>query len=210
MIPAMIFLLAIDLALAAEPEEGFVPLFDGKTLKGWIGATDGYEARDGSIVCIAKKGGNLFTEQEFADFVLRLEVQIPPGANNGIGIRAPLKGRISHVGMEIQVLDEDHERYAKIKDWQSHGSIYGVVPAKRGSLKPAGEWNEQEIICHGSRVKVILNGTTIVDADLAEYVGKPCLDGHLHSGLARTGGHIGFLGHGHPVAFRNIRIKELK
>lgn len=203
-----IFLFAT--AAGAETDDGFLPLFDGKSLSGWIGATDGYQVIDGSIVCIAARGGNLFTKNEFANFILRFEFKLPPGANNGVGLRAPLQGRVSHVGMESQVIDEDHERYAKIKDWQTHGSIYGVVPAKRGYLRPTGEWNEEEIICDGTKVKVTLNGKVIVDADVAKFIGKPALDGHVHTGLERTRGHIGFLGHGAPVAYRNVRIKELK
>jgi hypothetical protein len=114
--------------------------------------------------------------------------------------------------MESQVLEDDY--YAdgdpiKLKDYQHHGSIYGVVPAKTGHLKPAGQWNDQEIICDGRRVKITLNGVVIIDADLDEV--EP-LDGKEHPGLEYTKGHIGFHAHGNygaEVAFRNIRIKEL-
>jgi len=186
-------------------EKGFVALFDGKTLNGWQGATKGYAVEDGAIVC--RKGGNLYTDREYADFILRFEVKIPAGGNNGVGIRAPLKGDAAYVGMEIQVLDNKAKGYANLKPYQYHGSIYGVVPAKRGFLKPAGQWNSEEIACKGGKIKITLNGTVIVDSDISKI--KETLDHGEHPGLHNKKGHIGFLGHGSPVAFRNIRIKEL-
>ncbi len=192
---------------AAEP--GFTPLFDGKTLKGWIGATDGYVVKDGAIVCDQKKGGNLFTEKEYADFVLRLDVLIPPDGNNGIGIRAPQQNDVSVSGIEIQVLDDPAEMYKTIKPWQHHGSVYGVIPAKQGSLRPAGQWNREEIAVKGSRIRVTVNGRVVVDGDWADLAKNGTPDGKKHPGLDRTTGHIGFLGHGAPVEYRNIRIKEL-
>jgi hypothetical protein len=196
--------------VAADEEAGFVPLFDGKTLAGWIGATDGYAVRDGAIVCEPKKGGNLFTEKEYANFVLRFEVKIPPGGNNGVAVRAPnQKGTVAYDGTEIQMLDDPAEVYKTIKVYQHHGSVYGIVPAKQGSLKPAGEWNVQEITLDRRHVKVVSNGQTIVDADLDEATKDGTADGKPHPGLKRTSGHIGFLGHGSAVEFRKLRIKEL-
>ena len=207
----LICLPALGAAAPAEAEEGFVSLFDGKTLDGWVGSTTGYAVEDGAIVCLTGKGGggNLFTAKEYANFVLRFEFQLTSGANNGLGIRAPLKGNVAYAGMELQVLDNSAERWAKLKDYQYHASVYGVAPAKRGHLKPVGEWNTQEVICNGRRVKVVLNGTVIVDVDLDEVSAKGTLDHRPHPGLKRTTGHIGFLGHGSRVAFRNLRIKEL-
>lgn len=196
-------------ATPAEKEEGFVSLFDGKSLDGWVGSTGGYAVEEGAIVCIPGKGGNLFTEKEYGDFILRFEFKLTPGANNGLGIRAPLKGNAAYVGMELQVLDNTADKYKNLKPYQYHGSIYGVVPAKRGHLKPVGEWNKQEVICQGKQVKVILNGETIVDADIEKASTPKTLDGRDHPGLKRTKGHIGFLGHGSRVEFRKLRIKEL-
>jgi len=189
-----------------EIKEGFVSLFDGKTLDGWQGATDGYVAEDGVLIC--KKGGNLMTAKEYADFIFRFEFKLQPGGNNGVGIRTPLGKNPAYYGMEIQILDDSTDRFGRLKPFQYHGSIYGVVPAKRGHQKPLGEWNSEEIMCHGSRVKVTLNGAVIVDADLND-IGEATMDGHAHPGLKRKKGYIGFLGHGSRVEFRNIRIKEL-
>lgn len=194
-------------ANAKSLEEGFVTLFNGKDLTGWAGDVKGYIAEDGVMVC--KPGGNVYTEKEYGNFVFRFEFKLPPGGNNGVGIRAPLSGDSAYAGMEIQILDHDHPMYKDIKPWQAHGSVYGIIPAKRGYLKPTGQWNYEEIIANGRHVTVNLNGTTIVDGDLDRAGTPKTMDGHDHPGLKRDTGHIGFLGHGSKVEFRNIRVKEL-
>jgi hypothetical protein len=199
------------LALAAQAAEpGFIPLFDG-TLHGWKligGKGPGYVPQGKVLVCPADGGGNLFTEKEYANFVLRFEFKLSPGGNNGIGIRAPLTNRASYEGMEIQILDDGNERYqGKIRPAQYHGSIYDVVPAKQGFKKPTGEWNAEEITADGRHIKVVLNGHTIVDANLDDVKDPELLK--RHPGLQNKTGHIGFLGHGSLVEFRNVRVKEL-
>lgn len=196
---------------AGEAESGFVPLFDGKTLDGWQGNKKGYVVENGAIVCDPKGGGgNLYTEKEYGDFALRFEFKLVEGANNGIGIRTPLQGDPAYVGMEIQVLDDSSDKYKNLAPYQYHGSVYGVVAAKRGHQKPVGEWNTEEIIVKGKDIKVILNGETIVDANLEEASTPKTLDGRDHPGLKRDKGHIAFCGHGTKVEFRNLQIKELK
>lgn len=196
-------------AVGAEP--GFTSLFDGRTLSGWKlvgGKAEGYVVKDGVIVCPATGGGNLFTEKEYANFVFRFEFKLTENANNGVGIRAPLEGDAAYLGMEIQVLDDNGPQYKdKIQPWQYHGSIYDVVAARRASLKPTGQWNEEEIMADGRRVKVTVNGEVIVDANLNDVTNPETI--HKHPGLFRERGHIGFLGHGTHVEFRNIRIQEL-
>jgi hypothetical protein len=195
---------------ADDNEEGFVALFDGKTLDGWQGDKSGYEIVDGAIVCKEKGGGNIYTDREYADFHLKFEFKLTPGANNGIGIRTPLAGDPAYVGMEIQVLDDTDERYKGLKEWQHHGSVYGVVASKTGHLKPVGQWNSEEIIVKGKHVTVILNGTTIVDADVEKASTPKTIDGQDHPGLQRDQGFICFCGHGAHVEYRNLRLKELK
>ena len=203
---------AVAQARAPEPEEGFVPLFDGRTLNGWIlvhGKGRGYIVEDGAIVCPEDGGGNLFTEKEYANFILRLEWRLWECGNNGIGIRAPLEGDAAYAGMEIQILDDEAEVYQKMKlrPAQYTGSIYDVVPARRGFVRRNGVWNEEEIRAEGRRIRVTLNGQTITDANLDEIRDPEVL--RKHPGLQRKAGHIGFLGHGTRVEFRHIRIREL-
>jgi len=191
--------------------EGFVALFNGRDLTGWTGNIKGHVVQDGKIVVCPERGrGNLYTQNQYGDFILRFEFKLTPGANNGLGIRAPLTGRASYMGMELQILDNKADKYRNLKPYQYHGSIYGVVPAKRGYLKPVGQWNFEEVIAKGRRITVNLNGTTIVDADIDEAGASGTMDGKDHPGLKRNKGHIGFLEHGDRVEFRNIRIKELK
>lgn len=180
-------------------------LFNGKDFNGWTGATDNYLIEDGKIVCPEHGGGNLFTVQQFNDFILRFEFKLSPGANNGLGIRTPLEGDAAYVGMELQILDDSAEKYKDLKPYQFHGSIYGVIPSKKGFQRPVGEWNFQEVIAKGRQITVKLNEETIIDASLDE-IEKP-MDGKDHPGLKRKKGHIGFLGHGSHVEFRNIMIK---
>jgi hypothetical protein len=200
--------------LHAQDADGFVPLFNGKNLDGWQGATKVYMAENGKLVCQKHGTGdeesshqNLFTTKEYADFRLRFEFKLEAGANNGIAVRSPLEGRIADAGMEIQVLDDSAERYKNLAPHQYHGSIYLLAPAKRGHLKPVGDWNSQEIMFRGRRAKITLNGVVIVDVDLDNLEYKNYLD--KNTGRKRAKGHIGFLGHGSRVEFRNIHIKEL-
>jgi len=221
--PAVVFLLAVSSVLTAvygatppattrlsqeETKAGFVSLFDGKTLDGWQGATKGYVVENGLLVCKKKGGGRLSTLKEYADFIFRFEFKLEPGGNNGVAIRSPLKGRPSRDGIEIQIIDNafyaDGKPF-KLKPYQCHGSVYGLVPAKVGFMKPAGQWNSQEILCNGRKIKVTLNGTVIVDADLSQVDEKIW----PHPGWKREKGYLGFIGHGARVEFRNIRIKEL-
>ena len=157
---------------------------------------------DGVLIC---KGGNLVTEKEYTNYVFELDFLLPPGGNNGLGIHYPGTGGPSSSGMELQILDNKHPKYAKLVDSQYHGSLYKLKAAKRGHLKSAGQWNHQKVTVDGPSVKVVLNGVEILDANLDEInKEKP-----KHKGAKRRSGHICFCGHGAPVKFKNITIKEL-
>jgi len=195
--------------LARPADTGFTSLFNGSNLDGWSGAVENYEVRDGAIVCQPGKGGTLFTSDKYANFVARLEFVVPPGGNNGLAIRYPGSGDPAYSAMcELQVLDNDSEKYAgRLDPRQFHGSAYGMVPAKTGFLRKAGLWNSQEVTVQGSRIKVELNGTVILDADLSKVT--EFMADHPHPGKDLTEGHFGFAGHSDPVQFRNIKIKRL-
>jgi HEAT repeat protein len=198
---------------AQEKKEGYKVLFDGSNMDSWMGNTTDYILEDGNIAIRPRpgkgSGGNLFTKEEFSDFIFRFEFQLTPGANNGLGIRAPLTGDAAYTGIELQILDNEAPIYKDLHVYQYHGSVYGTIPAKRGFLKPVGEWNYQEVIVNGPKIKVILNGTLILDADITEARKNGAADGKKHPGLLRDSGHIGFLGHGSPLQFRNIRVRDL-
>lgn len=194
--------------LASHESQAFRPLFNGEDLTGWQGAVDNYEVVDGAIRCKPDRGGQLVTEEEFANFIARVEFRLPPGGNNGLAIRSPGTGDVAYVGMaELQVLDDDHPKYANLDPRQYHGSAYGMVPAVRGYLRPAGQWNFQEVTVDGSTVKVELNGNVILDADLSEV--EEFMNDRPHPGLERTSGYFGFAGHGDPVEFKNVSIRLL-
>ncbi|MBL6765774.1 MAG: DUF1080 domain-containing protein [Verrucomicrobiae bacterium] len=193
-------------------EIDFQPLFDGRSFNGWklLGKKgDGYGIHDGILYCAKGGGGNLLTEKEYTDFVFRFEFRLEEGSNNGIAIRAPMAEKsLAYDGMELQILDNHAAIHdGKRRPTQYHGSLYDVAPAKRGALRPAGEWNQQEVTVEGRRVRVVLNGKTILDYDIND-VSDPAVI-KKHPGLFRESGHIGFLGHNDFVEFRNIRVKEL-
>jgi hypothetical protein len=189
-------------------EKGFEAVFNGKDFTGWAGPIENYEVRDGAIVCKPHKGGTIYTKKEFADFVARLEFKLPPGGNNGLAIRYPGNGDTAYVGMcELQVLDNTARQYAHLDPRQYHGSAYGMVPAQRGYLHPVGQWNYQEVTVKGPTIKVELNGSVILDADLSKVT--QFMANSPHPGKDRTVGHFGFAGHSDPVQFRNIRIRPL-
>ncbi|HVI49056.1 MAG TPA: family 16 glycoside hydrolase [Chitinophaga sp.] len=194
-----------------ERNAGYKLLFDGTNMHEWTGNTKDYVIDEGNLVIYPKNGGhgNLYTKKEYSNFSFRFEFMLTPGANNGLGVRAPLEGDAAYMGMELQILDNEADIYKDLHEYQYHGSVYGVIPAKRGYLKPVGEWNYEEAIVDGTHIKVILNGTVILDGDIADARKNGTRDHKEHPGLNNTKGHIGFLGHGSIVRFRNIRVKEL-
>lgn len=195
---------------AEEKKAGYEILFDGKDMLRWTSNTDEYKIEDGCIVMQPADGyGNLYTKKEYDNFILRFEFLLTPEANSGLGLRHKMiTTKSGYDGMELQILDNSAPIYANLKPYQYHGSLYGWVPAKRGYLKPAGEWNYQEVIAERSKIKIILNGTTILDTDIQEVV-KDVPENKIPKTLFYKKGHIAFLGHNSVVKFRNIRIKEL-
>ena len=195
-----------------EKKEGFESLFNGRDLDNWVGNKTAYYPENGILVVspdAGGQGGNLLTLKEYSNFNFRFEFQLTPGANNGLGIHTPLEGDAAYQGKELQILDNSASIYANLEPYQYHGSVYGIIAAKRGFLKPVGEWNSQEVIVNGDDIKIILNGEVIVDGNLKEATKNGTPDKREHPGLNRYKGHIGFLGHGSELKFRNIRIKEL-
>ena len=206
LLTAAAFALTAFTATAAE-KDGFTSVFNGKDFIGWAGPVENYEVVEGAVVCKKGKGGTIYTKEQYGDFVVRLEFKVPANGNNGLAIRYPGTGDPAYTGMcELQVLDD---KYKGIDPRQAHGSAYGMAAAKRGHQKPVGEWNTQEVTVKGATIKVVLNGTTILDADLSKVDPATFMGKSKHPGLALTKGHFGFAGHGDAVQFRKIEIKKL-
>ena len=151
----------------------FKPIFNGKDLSGWQGATNTFKVVDGNLQCIGGTHGNLFTDDTYENFVARLEFKLPPGGNNGLAIRSPItKGDVAYEGMEVQVLDDTDPKYADLHHYQVSGSLYGLAPALRGYLRPVGEWNYEQVTVDGDRVIVELNGFEILNTNICRSCGK--------------------------------------
>ena len=189
-----------------ELNKGFTSIFNGVDFTGWKGPVDQYQIVDQAIVCKPGKGGTIFTAETYKDFTVRVEFRLPAGGNNGLAIRYPGDGDTAYVGMcDLQVLDNDSPKYTKLDARQFHGSAYGMAAAHRGFLRPVGQWNYEEVTVHGSTIRVELNGTQILDTDLANITDFK--SSSKHPGKDRTEGHFGFAGHDDPVAFRNVFIR---
>ncbi len=200
--------------LAARDADGFVEQINGKDLSNWQGKLDSYEVVDGNVRCKAGKGGDLLTKEEFENGKIRVEFKLPKAGNNGIALRTPLGGHSASDGLELQVIDSDgyNEKQAAagkkgLEPYQYHGSIYHCIGAKHGYLRPAGEWNFQEIEVQGQRITITLNGTKILDADIATFDRSQIKN--PPKGLDRTKGLIGFAGHSDPVEFRSFKVKRM-
>ena len=196
--------------LASKGGTGFKSAFNGKNFDGWAGPVKNYGVANGEIQCLKGKGGTIYFNEELADFSARFEFRLPPGGNNGLAIRYPGSGDTAYVGMcELQVLDDTAKKYAKLHPAQYHGSAYAMAPAARGYQRSVGEWNFQEVTVVGTKITVELNGTLILKTDLAK-VEEPMYDLAKFKGRLRKSGYFGFAGHGDPVSFRNVSIKELR
>lgn len=193
---------SVATAQVAAQSPQAVSLFNGKDLTGWKG--QGYTVKNGVITC-TPKGGNLVTAKAYTNYIFEFEFKLPSGGNNGLGIHYPGQGGPHNSGMEIQILDDTHPKYNKLKPYQFHGGLYTLQAAQKGFLKPVGEWNYEKVTVNGSTVTVELNGTVINIADLDQLQKKY----PKHPGVKRRSGHICFCGHNDPVQFRNIKITEL-
>jgi hypothetical protein len=195
--------------LAKKSDPDYKQIFNGKDFTGWKGPLDNYQIEDGTILCKPEHGGTIYYDQEFTDFKVRLEFLLSPGGNNGLAIRYPGEGDTAYVGMtELQVIDNSSELYiGKIDDRQFHGSVYGMIAAKKGYQYPVGVWNYQEVTVKGSTIKVELNGTVILDGDVKDIT--DFMHDRAHPGKDRTSGYFGFAGHNDPIRYRNVFIKSL-
>lgn len=210
---------------AEEKRQGFEMLFDGTSLDKWQGDLEGYIPVNGTIYVSANYGstGNLYTKKEYRNFVYRFEFCfLREGVNNGVGVRTPMGVDAAYDGMcEVQILDHDAPMYANLREYQVHGSVYGVIPAKRIVHKPLGEWSTEEIRVEGDRIKVTVNGEVIVDGNIRTACkghnvdpkggneNPYTVDHRNHPGMFNKKGYISFCGHGEGLKIRNVRILDL-
>ena len=199
-----------------EKAEGFEMLFDGTSLHKWHGNKVDYNVVNGEIAVESRSRGgswigDLYTNEEYSDFAFRFEFKLTPGANNGVGVRAPGEGDAAYEGYEVQILDHFNDIYKGwLAPYQHHGSLYGIIPAKKlDALNPVGEWNSEEIYMKGNYIRVTVNGQVVTEGDIAEATKNGTIDGKDHPGLKRTSGYIGFLGLGDRLWIRNVRVKRL-
>ena len=212
-------------AAAATCEEGFVSLFDGKSLSGWISRSKpqppskGWEAQDGVLTVLPKDAGggcgDIITEKKYSDFIFKLEFRLTKNANSGIKYLYDPK-LYGGTTMEYQVLDPGHPDATKGRDGnRTVASLYDVLPAgATEKLKPAGEWNEAMIVVKGMHVEHWLNGEKVLEFERGSdtfnaEVAKSKFNKHKDWGT-QTEGHILLQDHNDRVSYRNIRIKELK
>lgn len=202
----------------ARSEEGWNSLFDGKSLAGWTAldgkpVTGGWVAEDGLLVR-KQQGGDIYTDREYANFVLDFEWRIAPDGNSGVKYRmAWYNGQ--YLGPEYQVFDDGDPARPKIADPRMQtASLYEILACNaKKRLKPAGEWNSGRIVANGKRIEHWLNGERVVEADTASEAFAAAVGKSKFAKRAKFGrspsGRIMLQDHGSQVWYRNLRLKEL-
>ncbi len=204
---------------AEEQRAGWRLLFDGRTAAGWRGFKSstlppGWQAIDGALTRVAETG-DIVTDDQFQDFELTLEWKVAPGGNSGIFFRvgeAPDLEWVWQTGPELQVLDDARHRDGENPE-TSAGACYGLYPAHRGVVRPAGEWNQVRLLVQGSHVEHWLNGRKVVEYELGSPDWEDRVRRSKFGEMPRYGreprGHIALQDHGDWVAYRNLKIRAL-
>lgn len=194
-------------------EPGFRNLFDGKSLAGWDivrpGApqSPGWSVEGGVVRCRGRGSGWLRTLETYDDFILRLEYRLPVRGNSGIYVRAPLEGRVSRIGMEVQLLDDQAFR-GRFRPAQFTGSVYDGIAPEIQVPAPADQWNAIEILLDGRRIRTTLNAAQLFDTTV-DNTQRDLNHDKRPLSTRRLVGFIGLQEHATPVAFRNVRLKAL-
>lgn len=210
----------VSLAVANADDQGWIPLFDGKSLNGWKTyagggpVADKWVAEDGVLHLTGKGGGHIITEATFDNFELEFEWKISPGGNSGVMYRVRTGDKAPHFsGPEYQVLDDSSHRDGQ-DEKKSAGSLYALIAAKGKKVNPVGEWNQSRIVLKGNHLEHWLNGVQVVETELHTDEWKALVgDSKFRTWeqFAQTAkGHICLQDHGDPVWYRNIRIRPLK
>ena len=206
-----------------ERAEGWKLLFDGRTLQGWHGylsetIPDGWTVADGVIALAGKEGGDIVTLNEYENFDFKFECKISPKGNSGVLYlvnESPELERTYYSGPEYQVLDNNGHPDAKNGPDRLAGADYALYAPVKDVTRPVGEWNQGRIVKQGAHVEHWLNGEKVVEYELwspdweAKVKASKFKDWPNYGRAKR--GHLALQGdHNGSLAFRNIRIRELK
>lgn len=179
-------------------------------LSNWIVEPGSWEVSAG--VLSAKGGGDIWTEDRYGDFVLDLDFKLADETNSGVFIRTGSIKEWLHTAIEVQILDSFGNDPVTKHDC---GAIFDCLEPAKNMVNKPGEWNRYTITCRANKINVVLNGERIIDMDLNDWKeahlnpdGTPNKFNTAYKDMPREG-HLGLQYHGHPVWFRNIRIKEL-
>lgn len=220
----------MNMLTAAEKRDGWILLFDGKTLDGWrsykkqtVGSD--WKVQEGTIVLEQQKdasgkripgnGGDITAGGEFADFELKLDWKIDNCGNSGIIYRAIEAEKYNYpwqTGPEMQIVDNACHPDAKIEKHRA-GDFYDVVKSSKENVKPALEWNSIRIVAKGNHIEQWQNGEKVIDVQMGTEEWKALLKAskwkdYPDFSLAPKG-LIVLQDHGDRVWFRNIKIKKL-
>ncbi|MEE2657886.1 MAG: DUF1080 domain-containing protein [Candidatus Latescibacterota bacterium] len=187
-------------------------LFDGNSLDGWgvTGNEAGWRVEDECILCLAERGGYLYTQQQYNDFELKLDYRTDPGCNSGIFFRWSDLDDPVHTGLEVQILDT----HGREQNTHSSGALYDMVAPPSDLARPVGEWNETLLTCVGSRLTFVQNGQQAWDVDIDDWDtpgqnpdGTANKFDYAWKEMPKTG-HIGLQDHGGRAWFRRIRLRQ--
>ncbi len=205
---------AQNILTEAERQANWRLLFDGKTLEGWktTGQPEGWVVFDEAIMCTVRRGGYLYTEEQFEDFDLFLEFRLAPKTNSGVFVRWSDLGDPVHTGIEIQILDSYGTEQLTT---HTCGALYDMVAPSEHAFKPAGDWNQMLITCNGPLISVTLNGKKIAEMDVDRWTqaglnpdGTKNKFTYAWADMPRKG-HIGLQDHGGVIWYRNIKLRPL-
>lgn len=219
---------SIDSVAVEATVTEWVPLFDGQTFNGWSKYGGGevgkaWKIENGEIYLDAANkdgwqtgdGGDIVTNEEFENFHFKYEWKIAPNGNSGVIFlvhESPEYQYPWQTGPEMQVLDNNGHPDAKIISHRA-GDLYDLIVSSEETVKPAGEWNQAEIIVNQGKLDLVLNGVTIVSTQLFTPEWEALIAKSKFKDMPGFGkykkGKIALQDHGDVVHYRNLMIKTL-
>lgn len=213
-------IVAVLLSGFSEAAQDPSPLFDGRTLNGWMDIdgqpiTRGWEVVDGMIHLKPsnERAGHIITAREFGDFEFRFEWKIAPGGNSGVKYRVRAYDGYLR-GCEYQIIDDDHY-HETVAPKNSAGALYDLYePAPNKLLRPAGQFNAARIVVQGRCIEHWLNGRRVVSSVIGSIDWKRRVAASKFSEFpdfaTHPRGRIMLTDHGAEVWYRNLEFRELE